>query len=71
MEKHVYNDDGNASKKIRILNTLTTYYLNLAANENDIKQKGEYFTSAIVNINKSNRIKLEESSSFALKGCFF
>lgn len=68
IEKPFYNDESNESKKISIVNTLSIYYLNLAAHENDPKQKSEYFALVRINFNKSDKIKLEESSSFALKG---
>lgn len=71
MEKPFYNDESNESKKISLVNTLSIYYLALAANENDPKQKSEYFALVRINFNKSDKIKLEESSSFALKGDFF
>lgn len=71
MEKPCYNDESNVSKKISIVNTSSIYYLNLAANENDIKQKNEYFAIVRINFNKSDKIKIEESSSFALKGNIF
>ena len=70
MVKPVYNDESNASKKISILNTLSIYYLNRAANENDLKQKTEYFSIVRINFNKSDKIKIDESSAFALKGFF-
>lgn len=71
MEKTFYNDESNESKKISLVNTLSIYYLTLAANENDSKQKSEYFALVRINFNKSDKIKLEESSSFALKGNIF
>jgi len=70
MMKPFYSDESNASKKISIVNTLSIYYLNLAANENDSKQKIEYFSIVRINFNKSDKIKIEESSLFALKGFF-
>lgn len=68
MTKACYNDESFASGKVNIVNTLSVYYLTLAANETEAKQKNEHFSQVLITFNKSDKIKIEESSLFALKG---
>jgi len=70
LEKVCYNDESNTAKKISIMNTYSIYYLNLAVNENDLKQKREYFANARMTFYKSDKIKADESSALTLKGYF-
>ena len=73
MEKFCYNDQSSFSKtkKISIINFLAVYYLCLAACEKKKKKKEELFDTFRIYLNKRDRINLNESSSFALKGFLY
>lgn len=71
MEKPIYSDESSITKKISLVNALAVYYLSLAASENDKAKKEELFATVRSYMNKSDKINVNESSTFALKGWHF
>ncbi len=68
MPKKEYDNEANISIKVQILNNIAVYYLDKSSKEIDKKKKQELIDIVTQYINKSDRININESISFSLKG---
>lgn len=62
---------GDNSQKFKVLTTVASFYLAKATKETDEKMRKELFTDVIRYLTKSEKIKLTDKSTFALKGFLF
>jgi len=65
------NMDAEKSTKIKILTTLSSIYLAKAFSETDEKLRDELFREVRTYFNKSDKIEINEKSTFLLKGFYY
>lgn len=63
--------DAEKSTKIKILTTLSSIYLAKAFSETDEKLREELFREVRTYFNKSDKIEINEKSTFLLKGFYY
>jgi hypothetical protein len=63
--------DADKSVKIKILTTISSFYLAKAIKETDDKLREEIFREVRSYFNKSDKIEINEKTSFVLKGFYF
>lgn len=63
--------DAEKSTKIKILTTLSSIYLAKAFSETDEKLRDELFREVRTYFNKSDKIEINEKSTFLLKGFYY
>lgn len=71
LKEKKYEDDKFNGIKIKIINSLSAYYLELASIETEQEKREEYFDKMKTYVNLSDKISIGESLTFALKGFLF
>ncbi len=66
-----FEDESHNTAKIKIINSLSAYYLKLAALECDHHRREEHFDKMKTFVNLSDKISIGESLTFSLKGFLF
>ena len=65
------NDDGSKDMKIRILISYSAFYLDEAIQSVSGQVRDDLFRELRSNLNKSDKIEIDEKTSFVLKGYYF
>lgn len=68
LPKREYDSEDDVACKVQILNNMAAFYLHLSSKEHDKKKKQDLIDQVTLYINKSDRININESISFSLKG---
>ena len=71
IELQCYKNESFKQIKIRILTSYAAFFLKQAIQEPNPEQKEKYFQGVKSNLNKSDKIEINEKASFVLKGYFF
>mgnify|MGYP000897735464 FL=1 len=68
IDKKIYDKEELQTIKIKLLNCQAAYYLKLATKETEKTKREELFAKVLSVLNKSDRITINESLLFVLKG---